>query len=138
MPFWLLSIYYRKVFTVIEEEDFILSEAEMRQYLNLWKLTLTEEDYSKHLSERINELKKAKVKLVRAQKQAENYTERLDALEKTVSTVNPQVREFDQELVKRLIYSIKVYKGLKVTIQFHSGMFISKETKGYILITWLK
>lgn len=47
MPSWLLSIYYRKVFTVIEEEDFVLSEAEMRQYLNLWRLTLTEEDYSK-------------------------------------------------------------------------------------------
>ena len=47
MPSWLLSIYYRKVFTVIEEEDFVLSEAEMRQYLNLWGLTLTEEDYSK-------------------------------------------------------------------------------------------
>ncbi len=47
MPSWLLSVYYRKVFTVIEEEDFVLSEAEVIQYLNLWGLTLTEEDNRK-------------------------------------------------------------------------------------------
>lgn len=47
MPSWLLSVYYRKVFTVIEEEDFVLSDAEMLNYLNLWGLTLAEEDFSK-------------------------------------------------------------------------------------------
>ncbi len=47
MPSWLTSIYYRKVFTVIEEEDFVLSETEMMQYLILWGLTLTEEDFRK-------------------------------------------------------------------------------------------
>ena len=85
------------------------------------------DDAYKHLSERINELKQAKLKLVRAQKQAENYAERVDALDKAVGTVNPQVREFDQELVKRLIYSIKVHKGLKLMIQFHSGIVMTEE-----------
>lgn len=47
MPSWLLSVYYRRVFTVIEEEDFVLSETEMTNYLNLWGLTLTEEDFSR-------------------------------------------------------------------------------------------
>lgn len=47
MPSWLLSIYYRKVFTVIEEEDFLLSEGEIAKYLNLWRLTPTEEDLKK-------------------------------------------------------------------------------------------
>ena len=47
MPSWLLPIYYRKVFTVIEEEDFLLSEAETMQYLNLWGLTFTEEEFKK-------------------------------------------------------------------------------------------
>lgn len=89
------------------------------------------DDAYKHLSERINELKQAKLKLVRAQKEAENYTERVDALDKAVGTVNPQVREFDQELVKRLIYSIKVHKGLKVTIQFHSGIVMTEEVDYY-------
>ena len=36
MPSWLLPLYYRKVFAVIEEEDFYLLDAEMLEYLNLW------------------------------------------------------------------------------------------------------
>lgn len=81
----------------------------------------------KQLSEQINELKMAKIQLVRAQKQAENYAERVEALDRAIKTVNPEVREFDQELVKRLIYSIKVHKGMKITIQFHSGIVMTEE-----------
>jgi DNA invertase Pin-like site-specific DNA recombinase/uncharacterized protein YukE len=84
-----------------------------------------DEAYRK-LSEQINELKQAKIKLVRAQKQAENYAERVDELDKAIKSVNPEVREFDQELVKRLIYSIKVNKGMKITIQFHSGIVMTE------------
>lgn len=80
----------------------------------------------KQLSEQINELKKAKIQLVRAQKQAENYAERVEALDRAIKTVNTEVREFDQELVKRLIFSIKVQKGMKITIQFHSGIMMTE------------
>lgn len=85
----------------------------------------------KQLSEQINELKKAKIQIVRARKQAENYAERVEALDKAIKTVNPEVREFDQELVKRLIYSIKVHKGMKITIQFHSGIVMTEEADCY-------
>ena len=47
IPSWLTPIYYRKVFTVIEEEDFILSKLEMMQYLNLWGLIFTEEEFKR-------------------------------------------------------------------------------------------
>ena len=47
IPSWLLSIYYRKAFMVIEEENFMLSKVETMQYLSLWKLTLPEEDFIK-------------------------------------------------------------------------------------------
>ena len=47
MPSWLLPVYYRKVFTVIEEEDLLLCEEEMQQYLELWGLNLAEEDFAK-------------------------------------------------------------------------------------------
>ncbi len=83
------------------------------------------------LSEQINELKKAKLQLIKAQKQAENYTERVAALDKAIKTVNPEVQDFDQELVKRLIYSIKVHKGMKITIQFHSGIVMTEEVDRY-------
>lgn len=89
-----------------------------------------DEAYRK-LSEQINELKQAKIQLVRAQKQAENYAERVDELDKAIKAVNPEVREFDQELVKRLIYSIKVNKGMKITIQFHSGIVMNESVDYY-------
>ena len=85
----------------------------------------------RQLSEQINELKQAKIQLVRAQKQAENYAERVDELDKAIKAVNPEVREFDQELVKRLIYSIKVNKGMKITIQFHSGIVMTESVDYY-------
>ena len=89
-----------------------------------------DEAYRK-LSEQINELKQAKIQLVRAQKQAENYAERVDELDKAIKTVNPEVREFDQELVKRLIYGIKVNKGMKINIQFHSGIVMTESVDYY-------
>lgn len=85
----------------------------------------------RYISEQINELKKAKIKLVHAQKQAENYKQRVEALDKAISTANPKVREFDQELVKRLIQSIRVHKGMKIEIQFHSGIVIMQEVDYY-------
>lgn len=68
----------------------------------------------KHISEHINELKKAKINCVQAQKRAESFQQRVEELDKTIKTVNPQVRDFDQELVKRLINSIRVSKGMKI------------------------
>ncbi len=85
----------------------------------------------KHISEQINELKKAKIQHVQAQKKAENYQQRVEALDKAITTANPQVRDFDQELVKRLINSIRVSKGMKIEIQFHSGIVMTEEVECY-------
>ncbi len=85
----------------------------------------------KHISEQINELKKAKIQHVQEQKNAENYQQRVEALDKAITTVNPQVRDFDQELVKRLIQSIRVHKGLKIEIQFHSGIVMMEGVECY-------
>ncbi|WP_340162544.1 recombinase family protein [Ruminiclostridium sufflavum] len=85
----------------------------------------------KQISEQINELKKAKIRLVQEQKKAEHYQQRVEELDKAITTVSPQVREFDQELVKRLISSIKVSKGIKIEIQFHSGIVMTEEVDCY-------
>lgn len=85
----------------------------------------------KQLSEQINELKTARIQMVQAQKQAESYKERVGQLDKAITTVNPQVREFDQDLVKRLISSIRVHKGMKLEIQFHSGIVVKQEVDYY-------
>ena len=69
--------------------------------------------------------------MVQAQKKAESYKERVEQLDKTITMVNSQVREFDQDLVKRLISSIKVHKGMKLEIQFHSGIVLKQEVDYY-------
>ena len=89
-----------------------------------------DEEYKK-LSKQINELKTAKIKMVQAQKNAENYVQRIEVLDKTIGNVNPQVREFDQDLVKRLISSIRVHKGIKLEIQFHSGIVVKQDVDYY-------
>lgn len=85
----------------------------------------------KQLSEQINELKTVRIGLVQAQKKAESYGERVQQLDKAITTVNPQVREFDQDLVKRLISSIRVHKGMKLEIQFYSGIVVKQEVDCY-------
>lgn len=64
-------------------------------------------DY-KRISDEINQLKKAKLRLIQEKKQAHRYEERLDEMESTIKTVRPQVGEFDEDLVRRLIDTIKV------------------------------
>lgn len=85
----------------------------------------------KRISEQINELKKAKLKLVREKKQAENYKEKLTEMDSTLKTVRPQVREFDEDLVRRLIKTIKVNKGERLEIQFESGIVMDQMVDYY-------
>ena len=84
------------------------------------------DDEYKRISEQINELKKAKLRLVQEKIQAESYGQRLIEMDSTLKTVRPQVREFDEDLVRRLIKTIKVNKGEKLEIQFDSGIVMEQ------------
>ncbi len=85
----------------------------------------------KRISEKINELKQAKLKVVREKKQAENYKQKLTEMDSTLKTVKPQVREFDEDLVRRLINTIKVNKGERLEIQFESGIVMEQMVDYY-------
>jgi succinate dehydrogenase/fumarate reductase flavoprotein subunit len=85
----------------------------------------------KRISEQINELKKAKLKVVREKKQAENYKQKLTEMDSTLKTVKPQVREFDEDLVRRLINTIKVNKGERLEIQYESGIVMDQMVDYY-------
>lgn len=50
MPSWLTPIYYRKVFTVIEEEDLALSRGEMADYFEMWGMSPPEVELAKIMS----------------------------------------------------------------------------------------
>ena len=47
-------------------------------------------------------------------------------MDTTLKTVRPQVREFDEDLVRRLINTIKVNKGERLGIQFESGIVMEQ------------
>ena len=85
----------------------------------------------KRISEQINELKKAKLRLVKEKKQAESYKQQLTEMDSTLKTVRPQVREFDEDLVRRLINTIKVNKGERLEIQFESGIVMEQMVDYY-------
>ena len=88
------------------------------------------DDEYKRISEEINELKKAKISLYK-KRRAENYGEQLNEMESTLKTVRPDVREFDEDLVRRLIQTIKVNKGEKLEIQFESGIVMDRMVDYY-------
>ena len=89
------------------------------------------DDEYKRISEEINELKKAKLRLVQEKKQAESYGEQLKEMESTLKTVRPDVREFDEDLARRLIKTIKVNKGERLDIQFESGILMEQMVDYY-------
>jgi len=47
MPAWLVPLYYRRMFTIIEEADLLLSDPELAEYLSLWGLHTSEADFDK-------------------------------------------------------------------------------------------
>jgi DNA invertase Pin-like site-specific DNA recombinase len=84
------------------------------------------DDEYKRISEEINELKKAKIRLVQGKEQDEMYEQRMIEADSTLKTVNPKVREFDEDLVRKLIETIKVSKGERLKIQFESGIVMEQ------------
>ena len=55
----------------------------------------------------------------------------LDEMESTIKTVRPQVREFDEDLVRRLIDTIKVNRRERLEIQFESGIVMEQMVDYY-------
>jgi hypothetical protein len=84
------------------------------------------DDEYKRISEEINELKKAKIRLVQEKKRDEMYEQKLTETDSTLKTVSPQVRAFDEDLVRRLIKTIKVSKGERLETQFESGIVMEQ------------
>lgn len=54
----------------------------------------------------------------------------MDSTLKT-KTVRPHLREFDEDLARRLIQSIKVNKGERLEIQFESGIVMEQTVDYY-------
>lgn len=126
----------KKIPTEYDEKIDLLQQEMLELIEENAKLGAVAEDFDdeyKRISEEINQLKEAKLRLVQEKKQADRYVDRLDEMESTIKTVRPQVREFDEELVRRLINTIKVNRRERLEIQFESGIVMEQMVDYYEL-----
>lgn len=89
-----------------------------------------DEQYQK-ISEEIKSLKRMKLDTVREQKRAENFEQRVSAVDTCLKKTTCEVREFDDDLVRRLLQTIKVINEDTLEIQFKSGIVMKQRLPYY-------
>lgn len=78
------------------------------------------------LADEIKDLKKKKSKAIQERQLAESYEQRLQDMESYMKKTSYLKREFDDELVRRLLQTIKVINECKIEIQFKSGIVMTQ------------
>lgn len=79
------------------------------------------------IADKIKELKKLKTKELKERHLAETYEQRLQDIDGYMKKVNYLKREFDDDLVRRLLQSVRVISESKIEIQFQSGIVIRQD-----------
>ena len=79
------------------------------------------------ITDEIKELKKKKTKVIQEYRLAEAYDQRLQDIGGYMKKVDYLKRQFDDDLVRRLIQSVKVINESKIEIQFLSGIVIKQD-----------
>ncbi|MPL87835.1 hypothetical protein SDC9_33845 [bioreactor metagenome] len=78
------------------------------------------------IAEQINDLKQKKLELVREQKMAANFQQRVEDMDACLKKTTCEVGEFDNDLVRRLLQSIGAVKDDLIEIQFKSGIVMNQ------------
>lgn len=78
------------------------------------------------IADEIKELKKKKAKLNRERQLAESYDQRRQDMESYMKKTSYLKREFDDDLVRRLLQTVRVINGSKIEIQFKSGIVMTQ------------
>ena len=81
------------------------------------------------IAEEISTLKEEQIETRRKKKLADNYEQRLRDMDSFLQSQTCQIPEFDNDLVRRLIASIKVVSADKLIIQFQSGIVMEQEIR---------
>lgn len=79
------------------------------------------------IADKIKELKKLKTKELKERHLAEIYELRLQDIDGCMKKVNYLKREFDDDLVRRLLQTVRVVSESRIEIQFQSGIVIRQE-----------
>lgn len=83
----------------------------------------------RRIAEKITTLKEEQIEDRRKKKLADSYEQRLKDMDSFLEKQTCQIPEFDNDLVRRLIASIKVVSAEKLTIQFQSGIVMEQEIR---------
>lgn len=81
----------------------------------------------RRIAEEINALKEEQAEAGKKKKLAENYEQRVKDMDAFLSGNSGQIPEFDNDLVRRLVASIKVISADRIQIQFQSGIVMEQE-----------
>lgn len=81
----------------------------------------------RRIAEEINALKEEQAEAGKKKKLAENYGQRVKDMDAFLSGNSGQILEFDNDLVRRLVASIKVISADRIQIQFQSGIVMEQE-----------
>lgn len=74
------------------------------------------------IADEIKELKKKKAKVIRERQLAESYDQRMQDMESYMRKAKYLKKEFDDDLVRRLLQTVRVVNESKIEIQFQSGI----------------
>ena len=83
----------------------------------------------RRIAEEINTLKEEQIEARQKNKLAGSYEQRLKDMDNFLKKQTCQISEFDNDLVRRLIASIKVVSAEKLIIQFQSGIVMEQEIR---------
>ena len=83
----------------------------------------------RRIAEEINTLKEEQIETRRKKKLADSYEQRLKDMDSFMEKQTCQIPEFDNDLVRRLIASIKIVSAEKLIIQFQSGIVMEQEIR---------
>ena len=81
------------------------------------------------IAEEIEILKKEQTEARKKKRLAESYEQRVKDMDAFIKGSTCQIPEFDNDLVRRLIASIKVVSSEKLIIQFQSGIVMEQEIR---------
>ena len=83
----------------------------------------------RRIAEEITILKEEQIETRRKKKLADSYEQRLKDMDSLLEKQTCQIPEFDNDLVRRLIASIKVVSAKKLIIRFQSGIVMEQEIR---------
>ncbi|AEY67606.1 recombinase family protein [Clostridium sp. BNL1100] len=100
---------------------------------NAKKGSLTEDfdEQYQRIAEQIKNLKQKKLDLVRERKQAESFQQRVTDMDVCLKKTTCEIREFDNDLVRRLLQNIRVINEELIEIQFKSGIVMKQRVSYY-------